>query len=64
MNGYDARENYGIMPAVGANANLSPEEVTAIINHEKTSWGNNAKPISVEEVKKVIEFLKLKGTSK
>ena len=64
MNGYDARENYGVMPAVGTNANLSPEEVAAIINHEKTSWGNNAKAISIEEVKKLIEFVKLKAVSK
>ena len=64
MNGYDARENYGVMPPVGTNANLSPEEVVAIINHEKTSWGNNAKPISLEEVTKLIEFVKLKATAK
>ena len=64
MNGYDARENYGVMPPVGTKANLSPEEVVAIINHEKTSWGNNAKPISLEEVTKLIEFVKLKATAK
>jgi len=64
MNGYDARPNYGLMSAVGTNANLSAEEVTAIMNHEKTSWGNSGKQISSEEVKKLIEFVKLKATSK
>ena len=62
MNGYDARANYAVMPAVGTNANLTAEEVTAIMNHEKTSWGNNAKQISPEEVKKLIEFVKLNAT--
>jgi cytochrome c oxidase cbb3-type subunit 2 len=64
MNGYDARPNYGVMSAVGTNANLSAEEVTAIMNHEKTSWGNNSKQISPEEVKKLIEFVKLKAASR
>jgi len=64
MNGFDARPNYGVMSAVGTNANLSAEEVTAIMNHEKTSWGNNGKQISQGEVKKLIEFVKLKAASK
>jgi cytochrome c oxidase cbb3-type subunit 2 len=64
MNGYDARPNYGVMPAVGTNANLTAEEVAAIMNHEKTSWGNTAKQISPEEVKKIIEFVKLKADPK
>ena len=64
MNGYDARPNFGVMSAVGTNANLSAEEVTAIMNHEKTSWDNNAKQISPEEVKKLIEFVKLKAASR
>lgn len=58
MNGYDAREEYGVMPAVGTNNNLSPEEVTAIMNHERTSWGNGAKKLSVEEIKKLMDFIK------
>lgn len=64
MNGYDARPNYGVMAAVGTNANLTAEEVAAIMNHEKTSWSNNAKEISPEEVKKLIEFVKLNATTK
>lgn len=66
MNGYSARaaEGFGIMPPVGTTNNLSAEEITAIINHEKTSWGNNAKQISPEDVKKLIELVKLKATDK
>jgi cytochrome c oxidase cbb3-type subunit 2 len=58
MKGYDAREEYGVMPAVGTNNNLTPEEVTAIMNHERTSWGNSAKKLSVDEVKKFMVFIK------
>jgi cytochrome c oxidase cbb3-type subunit 2 len=57
MNGYDARPEYGVMPAVGRNNNLTPEQVTAIINHERTTWGNNAKFVSQEDVIKIIDFL-------
>jgi cytochrome c oxidase cbb3-type subunit 2 len=42
---------------VGANNNLSPEEVTAIMNHERESWGNSAKKLSVEEIKKLMEVI-------
>lgn len=59
MQGYDAREEYAVMSAVGMNNNLTPEEVTAIINHEKTSWGNNAKTVTAEEVKKIMDFIKI-----
>ncbi|MFZ1495511.1 MAG: cbb3-type cytochrome c oxidase subunit II [Saprospiraceae bacterium] len=58
MLGYDARPEYAVMNAVGTDNNLTPEEVTAIINHEKTSWGNNAKTVSPEEVKKLMDFIK------
>lgn len=59
MLGYDARPEYAVMNAVGTDNNLTPEEVTAIINHEKTSWGNNAKTVKPEEVKKIMEFIQL-----
>ena len=59
MLGYDARPEYAVMNAVGLDNNLTPEEVTAIINHEKTSWGNNAKTVTPEEVKKIMDFIKL-----
>ncbi|HET9053576.1 MAG TPA: cbb3-type cytochrome c oxidase subunit II, partial [Cyclobacteriaceae bacterium] len=59
MLGYDARPEYAIMTGVGTDNNLTPEEVTAIINHEKTSWGNNAPTVSPEEVKKIMDFVNL-----
>lgn len=62
MLGYDARPEYAVMNAVGTDNNLTPEEVTAIINHEKTSWGNNAKAVTPEKVKKLMDFIK--STSK
>ncbi|GGH58728.1 cytochrome c oxidase cbb3-type subunit 2 [Filimonas zeae] len=60
MNGYEGRikEGYGPMPAVGVNNQLTPEEVTAIMNHEKSSWGNGAKKVDLEQVKKVLSTLK------
>jgi len=66
MNGFDGRvsEGYGIMPAVGVNNNLSPEDVTAIMNHERSSWGNNAPKVTVEQVKKYIEEINAKGAKK
>lgn len=59
MLGYDARAEYAVMNAVGLDNNLTPEEVTAIINHEKTSWGNNAKTVTPEEVEKIMDFIKI-----
>jgi cytochrome c oxidase cbb3-type subunit 2 len=59
MRGYDARPEYAMMTAVGTDNNLTPEQVTAIINHERSSWGNDAKPVSAEEVKKIVDFIKL-----
>lgn len=61
MNGYDAREDYGVMPPVGTNVNLNAAEVAAIINHERTTWGNNAKKITEEEIKKIMDFVKLQA---
>ena len=58
MLGYDPRPQFAAMPAVGTNNNLTAEEVTAIINHEKTSWGNNAKTVSANEVSKIMDFIK------
>ena len=59
MQGYDPRPEYATMNAVGTDNNLTAEEVTAIINHERTSWGNNAKKVTIEQVKNIIEKLKL-----
>jgi cytochrome c oxidase cbb3-type subunit 2 len=65
MNGYNGRaaEGFGVMPPVGTMNNLNAEEITAIINHEKTSWGNHAKQITSEEVSKIVEFIKQKQTA-
>jgi cytochrome c oxidase cbb3-type subunit 2 len=61
MNGYDARSEYGVMPPVGTNLNLSAAEVSAIINHERSAWGNNAKKVTESEIKKIMDFVKLKS---
>lgn len=55
MKGYDPRPEYASMPAVGENAHFTPEDVTAIINYEKASWGNNGKKVTVEEVKAIMD---------
>lgn len=57
MTGYNGREEYAEMPAVGVSNGLKPEEITAIINHERTSWGNNARVIPLEEVEKILTYL-------
>ena len=64
MNGYNAREEYGIMPPVGTNNNLNAEEIAAIANHEKSSWGNNAKKAGPEEIQKIMDLVKLKSNDK
>lgn len=63
MNGYSGRiqEGFGPMPPVGTNNNLTAEEIAAILNHEKTSWGNNAKKVNPDEIKKLMDFANLKS---
>ena len=58
MKGYSGRPGFGVMPPVGSTANFTPEMVTALMNHERSSWGNSAKPVTVEEVKKIMEEIK------
>ncbi|MEO6520265.1 MAG: c-type cytochrome [Mucilaginibacter sp.] len=60
MKGYNGRasEGYGIMPAVGTNNNLKPEEILAIINHERSSWGNNSRKITLLELKELYNQVK------
>ncbi|CAL1519498.1 cbb3-type cytochrome c oxidase subunit II [Chitinophaga sp. MM2321] len=62
MNGYDARADYGVMPPVGTNMNFTEEEVAALINYERNSWGNNGQPVTSQEVKKIMDFVKLKAS--
>lgn len=59
MKGYNAREEYGVMPAVGTNNKLKPEEIATIMNHERSSWGNNSRKVSIDEIKKLISELKV-----
>lgn len=58
MKGYNGRPGYGPMPTVGTTANFTPEMVTAIMNHERSSWGNSAKPVKLEDVKAIMEKIK------
>ena len=56
----DFYPEYGVMAAVGTNMNFTEKEVAAIINYERSSWGNNAKKVTEEEIKKVMDFVKVK----
>jgi cytochrome c oxidase cbb3-type subunit 2 len=64
MNGYDARAEYGVMAAIGTNLEFDEHKVAAIINYERTAWGNNGKKVTAEEIKKLMNFIKLKVASK
>ena len=63
MNGYNAREEYGEMAAIGTNMNFTEFDVAAIINYERNSWGNKAKEVTPEEVKKIMDFVKIKASA-
>ena len=60
MNGYDARPEYGPMAPIGTVMEWTEKEVTAIINYERSSWGNSAEQVSEEEVKKIMDYIKSK----
>ena len=64
MNGYDARPEFGIMSPIGTNLEWTEKEVAAIINYERTSWGNNGKKVTPDEIKKIMDLLKLKTAAK
>jgi len=64
MNGYDARAEYGVMAAVGTNMNFTENDVAALINYERTSWGNAGKKVTPEEIKKIMDFVKIKASGK
>jgi len=57
MEGYDARPEYGAMPGIGTMMGFTAEEVAAIINHERTSWGNKGKEVTAEEVQEILDML-------
>lgn len=54
LQGYDARSDYGVMPPFNQ---MSNEEIAAIANHERSSWGNNAPTITAEEVQEVRQYV-------
>ncbi len=55
LQGYDARSEFAVMPPFAAQ--LSDEEIAAIATHERNSWGNDAPPVTAEDVKKVREYV-------
>ncbi|WP_339811393.1 cbb3-type cytochrome c oxidase subunit II [uncultured Imperialibacter sp.] len=55
LQGYDARSEFGQMPAFASQ--LTNEQIAAIANHERNSWGNSAAKISAEDVKKIREMV-------
>ena len=57
--GYDARQEYGIMPAFADK--LSDEDIKAITDYERSSWGNRAAEVPIETIKRLRDsILKLK----
>jgi cytochrome c oxidase cbb3-type subunit 2 len=63
LNGYNGRasEGFGPMPPVGTTNNLTAAEISAIMNHEKTSWGNAGKKVTTDEIQKLMDAVKAKG---
>lgn len=61
MNGYDARPEYSAMAAIGTNLEFTEHEVAAIMNYERNAWGNKADSLTLEEVKKLMDFVKIKA---
>jgi len=57
MRGIDRLPDYAVMPNIGTINKLTPEQVAAIINHERSSWGNHAAPVSVERVRAAMKKL-------
>ena len=58
MNGYDSRPEYGVMSPVGTTAGFTENEVAAIINFERSSWGNTGKKVKPEDIKSIVDFVK------
>ncbi len=58
MKGYDARPEFASMPAIGTTSKFTAADITALINHERSSWGNTAKPISKKEVEDILKLIK------
>lgn len=60
MKGYNANDQFGEMPAVGTNNKLKPAEIAAIMNHERSSWGNNSRKVTVAEIEKLLKTIETK----
>lgn len=56
LEGYDALPQYGAMPPF--KDRFTDDEIAAIINYERTSWGNHGKTITTEEVAKIRASIK------
>lgn len=56
LEGFDARTEYGVMQGFGDI--LTDGEIAAIANHERKSWGNNARPVSIDEVRNIRDYVK------
>lgn len=54
LQGYDARSEFAVMTPFADQ--LTDEEIAAIANHERTSWGNSAPQITAEEVAKIRSY--------
>ena len=57
IQGYNARTEYGVMPAFGDQ--LNDAEIAAILTHERSSWGNAAAPVTEEDVAKVRQYVEM-----
>lgn len=57
MKGYNGRaaEGYPPMPPIGVTNGLKPEEIHAIINHERSSWGNKGRAVPLEDVREILK---------
>lgn len=57
MKGIDANPSYAVMPPVGELNGLTAEQVVAIMNHERTSWGHSAPTVSIDDVRRALKKL-------
>jgi len=55
LQGYDARSEYGVMPALAEQ--LNDAEVAAIVNYERNSWGNEAPRVTKDDIKRIRDFV-------
>ncbi|MGV8814558.1 MAG: cbb3-type cytochrome c oxidase subunit II [Gelidibacter sp.] len=57
IQGYNARPDYGVMPPFGDQ--LNDAEIAAILTHERSSWGNAAPAVTVEDVAKIRQYVEM-----